>query len=58
MLRRGALLGRGYVKNIGMVDIYHDTDNPKMFICLDKRDNWRFIPRTRVSFRKRVYRDV
>lgn len=52
MAMRGEQLGVGYIKGIGMVKIFHDMDSTKHFFCLDNRDRWRYVGRSRVQFRK------
>ena len=49
---RGKKLGVGYVKRVGMVDVFHDDQSTAHFHCLDRTDRWWYLPRTRVAFRK------
>lgn len=49
---RGECLGPGYVKGLGAVVIYASLQ-PGTLIVLDRRDEWRTLPRGRVQFRRR-----
>lgn len=53
MATRGAYIGRGFVRGLGMAYIYQDLDDTKqLFVRAMKRDETRYVPRSQVGFRK------
>lgn len=54
MSQRGVLIGRGYVKNKGQVEVYQDLDKTTFLHCLTKRGEWIFVNRNRVRITERA----
>lgn len=53
MIDRGKCLGPGYVPGFGRVTVYASILRTDRLIVLTKRDEWRTVPRSRVTFTKK-----
>lgn len=59
MATRGAALGEGYVKELGVVRIFHDLDNPNMFfVQAIKSDATRYLHRSHVTWRRSYRKQI